>query len=96
MTRTLLFFIGLACISSLWAQQSPKTALPTQFKGQVGQGPSFKAVTDTLHADFLEDQITLYAAPNGGFLSGTSGYGEYAKVQEFRVDSAIGVSGFWF
>jgi hypothetical protein len=96
MTQTLLFCIGMACISSLWAQQSPKTALPTQFKGQVGQGPSFKAVTDTLHADFLEDQITLYAAPNGGFLSGTSGYNEYAKVQEFKVDSAIGVSGFLF
>ena len=90
------FFVGLA----LFAQaQTSKTPLQTGVQTFAGAGfPFLKTTTDTLNVEVLTDSLTLYGSPNGGFMSGNSGYGEYAKVQEFDIDSACGVEGFvfWF
>lgn len=90
------FILGLLLTAQT---QGQKTPIPTAAHTLVGtQFPVLKTTTDTLNAEVLLDSLTLYGSPNGGFMSGNSGYGEYAKVQEFDIDSACGVEGFvfWF
>lgn len=58
-----------------------------------------RTISDTLDDHFDSATVTVYYAPNGGFVSGNSGYHESAKGQEFPVDSvAFTVEGFlyWF
>jgi len=57
-----------------------------------------KAITDTLDDQFDSATVTVYASPNGGFVSGNSGYNEIGKAQEFDVNASYVVEGFlyWF
>lgn len=91
-----LLFAGLTSFSQA---QTSKIPVLTGIKTVAGKYyPFLKTTTDTLNVAVLADSLTLYGSPNGGFMSGNSGYGEYAKVQEFDIDSACGVEGFvfWF
>ncbi len=63
-----------------------KTAIPTSYKGFKDSFP-VKAVNDTIDAHFDSATATLYASPNGGFLSGNSGYHESHKAQFFDASS---------
>lgn len=92
--------IAMAMLSlTLASAQATKLPIPTTFRTWAGSSlPGLKATTDTLNVQILNDSLTLFGSPNGGYMSGNSGYGEYAKVQEFDIDSACGVEGFvfWF
>jgi hypothetical protein len=92
---TAMVALNLASASA----QAIKWPISTSYRAWAGTSfPGLKATTDTLNVQILSDSLTLYGSPNGGYMSGNSGYGEYAKVQEFDIDSACGVEGFvfWF
>ncbi len=93
--RYLLFLIGVLFSASLWGQ---KQALPLPVAGWF---PSHfqKTSQDTLDSHFIQATPTLYASPNGGYVSGNSGFGETAKLQEFHLkNNSYTVTGFlyWF
>jgi hypothetical protein len=93
--RYLLFLTGVLFSASLWGQ---KQALPVPMTGWF---PSHfqKTSQDTLYSHFIQATPTLYASPNGGYVSGNSGFGEKAKLQEFHLkSSSYTVTGFlyWF
>lgn len=96
MSRINIIFL-LLCIPAWASAQKPYTAT-----GIHGHKPTDfdKVITDTLDQHFDGATPTLYAAQNGGYMSGNSGFGETAKIQEFnvRIDSAYTVEGFiyWF
>lgn len=91
------FYISLFILPlSLSAQ---KTYLETGVHGWKSLNYD-KVITDTLDATFDTATATLYASPNGGYVSGNSTFGEKAKIQEYVVfaDSSYLVEGFiyWF
>jgi hypothetical protein len=97
--RLLTLVFCLAAWAKSAQAQVPKTPVSTAAHTHAGPYlPFLKTTTDTLNAAVLLDSLTLFGSPNGGFMSGNSGYNEYAKVQEFDIDSACGVEGFvfWF
>lgn len=79
-----LLVLSSAFSASLWSQ---KTAIPTHHKG-TKDAFADKAINDTLLNNIFETTTpTLYASPNGGFLSGNSGYGESQKAQFYDASS---------
>ena len=97
--RLLIYTSLFIALLSPSLTQGQKLPLPTTAHTHAGfLFPLLKTTTDTLNSEILSDSLTLYGSPNGGFMSGNSGYGEYAKLQEFNIDSACGVQGFvfWF
>jgi hypothetical protein len=52
-----------------------------------------KAQTDTLFSFFNPNEATLIASPNGGYLSGTNGYGDMEKLQLFFPQAPMSVLG---
>lgn len=76
-------FAACTLVASIHAQ---KIAIPTNYKGEKNDFP-LKAINDTLDQHFDSATATLYAAPNGGFLSGNSGYNESHKAQFFDASS---------
>lgn len=49
-----------------------------------------QAQTDTLDAFFKSNQSAILASPNGGWVSGTNGYGDREKMQAFVGTTASG------
>lgn len=82
--RKLWSHISFCLLASLLVAPAfaQKTAIPTNYKGIKNAFP-IKAINDTLDQHFDSATATLYAAPNGGFLSGNSGYNESHKAQFF-------------
>ncbi len=85
----------LLSASGLFAQKpsiplSVSAVFPSSFQ---------KTGMDTLDSHFIQATPTLYASPNGGYVSGNSGFGESAKLQEFHLkNNSYTVTGFlyWF
>lgn len=86
--------ITLLWCAAAWAQ---KPYLPSGWTGHKPMNLE-KAITDTLDDHFDSATVTVYVSPNGGFVSGNSGYNETAKLQEFDVDTSYVIEGFlyWF
>jgi hypothetical protein len=49
--------------------------------------------TDTLNSFFNVEEATITASPNGGYVSGTNGYGDKEKLQVFLPDGNYSVLG---
>jgi hypothetical protein len=56
-----------------------------------------KTITDTIDSHFVHATPVLYPSPTGGFVSGNTGFGENARVQEFFVrNPGYTIEGFLF
>jgi hypothetical protein len=89
--------IFLLCITMTAAAQRPW--LSTGIHGTHSFGHD-KAMIDTLFHGFDTIQPTLFAAPVGGWVSGTNGYRDAVKAQEFKVYDSLNYTItdfiFWF
>lgn len=98
--RSLLFQISVFIFSVTFfiEVKAQKSYLPSTLWGYKYQNLD-RMISDTLDSHFDSATATVYTSPNGGFVSGNSGYNEIAKGQEFPVDStSFTVEGFlyWF
>lgn len=57
---------------------------------------SSASTVDTLGTNLLDDSLEVYRAVSGGFVAGNNGFGDLAKAQVFKNDSAYGIVGLLF
>ena len=85
MKKTLLSVALLSSITAAQAQREVSSAQRIDFELPAERG------TDTLFMSSLGTGLQILGAQGGGFVSGSNGYGDYAKAQEFMLSGPVTV-----
>jgi hypothetical protein len=96
--KAYFLFFALALLTAtqkLGAQKQPGNPV---LWGVVPSSLTEKVIPDTLFHNFFNLNPVLYSSPNGGWMSGTNGYGDTEKAQEIKFTETYLLGGFiyWF
>lgn len=93
-------FLSLVLIGACGATMAQRTVGGAAHMHMLALG-SDRTPTDTIYPASIDDPaatFVLYNSQNGGWVVGTNGYGDEAKVQQFLLDDAVSAEavGVWF
>ncbi len=85
MKKTLLSITLLASLTAVQAQR--EVGITHRFNVALPENRG----TDTVVTASLGTGLSISGATPGGFVTGSNGYGDYAKVQEFQLGDAVSI-----